>query len=338
MAAKDTAKEVVKESKSPVKPPHQIKWNNVVSTGSTLLDLSISGGRVEGGGIPGGIMVEIYGPSGQGKSALLAEICASAMSKGGEARFCDPEGRLDKEYADIYGMNIPDDQYFRPDTVREWFKVAFPEFKNENVINVSAADSLAAFSTEMEMEDQDKMGMKRAKDFSEGLRKHARIIAHDHRLLVCSNQVRDGDGQEVTPGGKGVGFYSSLRMRIGPAFSGSKLEREITLKSGRTVKKQVGIRSDVRVTKSTIDDPFRVATVSILFGYGIDDIRDQLQWYKDMTKETKYNAIEGTYQAINAAVASIEKHKLEADLRARTVKLWMEIEAQFKMDRPRKKR
>ena len=36
----------------------------VVSTGSTLLDLAISGGRIRGGGIPTGILMEIFGPSG----------------------------------------------------------------------------------------------------------------------------------------------------------------------------------------------------------------------------------------------------------------------------------
>jgi len=34
---------------------------NVLSTGSTLLDLAISGGCVRGGGIPAGIMVVAYG-------------------------------------------------------------------------------------------------------------------------------------------------------------------------------------------------------------------------------------------------------------------------------------
>ena len=36
----------------------------MISTGSTLLDLAISGGRVRGGKIPAGILVEIFGPAG----------------------------------------------------------------------------------------------------------------------------------------------------------------------------------------------------------------------------------------------------------------------------------
>jgi len=38
----------------------------VISTGSTLLDLAISGGRIRGGGLPLGILVEIFGPPGCG--------------------------------------------------------------------------------------------------------------------------------------------------------------------------------------------------------------------------------------------------------------------------------
>mgnify|MGYP006961769342 CR=1 FL=1 len=33
--------------------------SRIISTGSTLLDLAITGGRVRGGGVPGGILVEI---------------------------------------------------------------------------------------------------------------------------------------------------------------------------------------------------------------------------------------------------------------------------------------
>ena len=49
-------------------------FETVISTGSTLLDLAISGKRVHGGGLPSGILVEVFGPSGSGKTVLLSEI------------------------------------------------------------------------------------------------------------------------------------------------------------------------------------------------------------------------------------------------------------------------
>ena len=93
----------------------------VVSTGSTLLDLAISGGRIRGGGVPSGILLEIYGPSGTGKTAVLAEMCAATQVKGGHVKFLDPEARLDQEYMRIYGMELEKDEYYMPDTVNEVF-------------------------------------------------------------------------------------------------------------------------------------------------------------------------------------------------------------------------
>ena len=62
---------------------YDVRFDKVVSTQCTLLDLAISGDKVRGGGIPGGVLVETFGASGTGKSALLASICASAQRRGG---------------------------------------------------------------------------------------------------------------------------------------------------------------------------------------------------------------------------------------------------------------
>ncbi len=43
----------------------------------------------------------------------------------------------------------------------------------------------------MDNEDGDKYGMRRAKEFSEELRKTCRILKDKNYLMVCSNQIRD---------------------------------------------------------------------------------------------------------------------------------------------------
>jgi RecA/RadA recombinase len=75
--------EVVDASKMLKVEKKYIRFDKVVSTGSTLLDLAIAGKKVRGGGLPGGILVEIYGPSGSGKTSLLAEIAHQCNEKGG---------------------------------------------------------------------------------------------------------------------------------------------------------------------------------------------------------------------------------------------------------------
>lgn len=318
----------------------EVSVENVISTGSTLLDLAISGGRRKGGGIPPGILIEIYGPSGAGKTALISEICSSAQQKKGQIKFADPEGRLDKEYSEIYGVNITDQffDYTRPDTVKELFTSLFSwKPKEEKAINVFAGDSMAALSTEIEMEEQDKMGMKRAKDFSEGLRKTCRLIANNNWLVVFSNQVRQSQEKgEVTPGGMGLPFYASLRIRIGLTYQKSKIIKKTDVEiNGKKheAEKVIGINSLCKIQKNSVDEPFREAPICIVFNYGIDDIRANLQYVKDVTKGTKYDAITKEFQSMEGAIKWIEQNNFENRLKERVIDLWETIQAALKMER-----
>lgn len=329
------ARDAEEESKSAPTKSTPIRFDKVVSTGSTLLDLAISGGRVRGGGLPPGILVEVYGPSGSGKTSVLAEICASAQLRGGKVRFRDPESRLDQEYARIYGVNIAEDffDYGRPDTVKELFDDLWdwkPESEDGN-INVYAADSIAALSTDMEMDDWDKRGQKQAKDFSQALRKSARLIGRQDLLVVFTNQVRQGEMTEVTPGGKALEFYSSLRIRVGQK---AMIKKEAKLKSGKEVEKVIGIESSCYVKKSTVDDPYRTVPIQIIFNRGIDDVRANLQYIKDMMKGKVYECPDGkTYQSLDKAVVYVEENKQQRKLRKQVILLWEEAEALFEQKR-----
>jgi RecA/RadA recombinase len=317
----------------------------LVSTGSTLLDLTISGTRTERGGIPGGIIVEIFGPSGAGKTALLSEIAASTQSQGGHVKFLDPEARLDKEYSEIYGVNVKEHfEYSRPDTVSGMFADDIWGWKSPatNFFNTIAADSLAALSTDLEMDndDGDKMGMRRAKEFSEGLRKTCRLIAKNNWLIACSNQIRMGtDGKAQPAGGNAVGYYSSLRLQVKPGFPVSKIKKKVKVGAkSKEIEGIIGIYSEVYVFKSSVDIPYRSCPLSIVFGYGIDTIRDELQYYKDMTGDSAYNVFDKTVVGLEAACIYIEQNGLAERLKDRTVGLWNEVQAKFKMTRMRKQR
>jgi len=335
---KEAAAKIKKTTKKPLETEAEVSYNRIISTGSTLLDLAITGDKVKGGGIPAGIIIEISGPSSTGKTSILGEMSSSVIERGGSVRFLDPEARLDRDYTEIYGFSLKDDDYHRPDTVNQMFKHIWdwkPEKPEE--INMVAADSLAALSTEMEMEDEDKMGMKRAKDFSQGLRKSCRIIADRNIILACSNQEREGGNGLVTPGGRGIPYYASLRIRIKPNFKEPKIKR--TKKIGtKTVEKIVGIRSECEVKKSSIGSPFRTAPISIIFNYGIDTIRDELMWFRDLSGAKEYDAINKSFATIQKAIDYIEANSLEKELKKRTIKTWEEIQEKFRTDRKRKNR
>ena len=338
-------KNILKSKKNKAKK-QKINYRQIISTGSTLLDLAILGRRVRGGGVPGGIILEVYGPSASGKTAILSGLAGSAQHNKGQVHFDDPEGRLDKEHAKIYGMKIDRKNYSRSDTVNEVFgKLWEWEPKSKKKINVFAADSIAALSTEMEMEGEDKMGMKKGKDLSAQLRKTCRIIANNNLLLGCSNQERMGPKGTVTTSGKGVPYYASIRIRITPVFKKSKITRTKTLNTkkgsrGKKYKteKAIGIRSICEVKKNSLDEPFGKAQVSIIFNYGIDDIRDNLEYLKTTYGLDKYPCPDGKqYGTIDPAIRHIENNDLAEELREEVIDRWEEIDQLLTVKRPPKK-
>lgn len=313
----------------------------MISTGSTLLDLTISGGRVRGGGIPGGIMTEIFGPSGCGKTVLLSEIAGDIQRKKGDLMFRDPESRLNKQFAKIFDLNIDEMDYDTPNTVPELFQAVRNWKPQGKGINGIMADSLAALSTDLEMDkdEGDKMGMRRAKEFSEELRRTARILTQNNYLMVCSNQIRESNEthgpKHKSPGGQAIGFYSSLRLR---AYSPAKIWNKKTV-AGKEVKRVIGVTTEFEVFKSSVWKPFRTAPVTILFDYGIDDIRQNLQFIKDYTNNTIYS-IGNTKldKSMEESIDMIESSGWEKNLKEQVIDLWEEIESKLTTERKPKQR
>ncbi len=297
-----------------------------ISTGSTLLDLGISGKRHPLGGIPGGVIVEMFGREGTGKTALLMELLASVQAQGGEGEVLDPEARVDFEYSRTYGAKIPEEIYHRPDTVEEAFQyIRDKDYKPSTKPRIVGADSLAALSTALEMDKGDKMGMKRAKEFSAGFRTIARKIANANVSLICTNQVREGDYGVTTPGGMAIRFYASLRIQL--RMTG-KVEKEMKVFNSK-VKKVLGIETECEIVKSTIDDPFRKAPIIIRFGYGVDDLAANLQWIKDIEASKTYNVGGKTYLSRDQAINYVEGNDLEKDIRNKVIAMWNEVEDTF---------
>ena len=337
--------EQVKASVDNPYTPHKGNMEKMISTGSTLLDMAISGGRVHGGGIPGGILVEIFGPSSAGKTVLLCEIAGALQRQKGEVMFHDPEARLNKQFARMFDLNTDDMSYDTPNTIPEVFKAVrdWEVPAKKGMIHGVFADSLAALSTDMEMDkdEGDKMGMRRAKEFSEELRRTCRILAEKNYLMVCSNQVRQNIdagpyGQKYSsPGGTAIGFYSSLRLRFS---NPEKIKAKVTIQ-GKEATRVIGVKSNVEVFKSSIWKPYRTAPLTIIFDYGIDDIRENLQFIKDFTKNTRYTVGDTILaQSMEKAISVVEEENLVKQLREQVIDLWMEIEEKFEIERKPKQR
>jgi RecA/RadA recombinase len=315
----------------------------VISTGSTLLDLAISGGRFSRGGLPGGILVEIFGPPSSGKTVMLCEIAGNVQRQGGSVLFFDPEARLNKEFGQVMGLNTSKMEYEKPDTIPSVFRPIRkwePKSSNKKIVHGVFADSLAALSTEMEMEDEDKMGMRRAKEFSQELRKTCRILTDKNFLMVASNQVRQNMDagpyglKYKSPGGEAISFYSSLRLRC---MNPEKLRRKKKIR-GTEFTRTYGVEVTVEVFKSSVWAPYHTAPVVIIFDYGVDDIRANLQYVKTVTQSSTYVVGNDKLSlALDDAIEEVESG-LVKKLRDEVIELWHEVEEKFMVKRQIKER
>jgi recombination protein RecA len=342
---KSQVKENVKESSKLKREETGLHGNPdmLISTGSTLFDLALSGGRVRGGGLLAGTMVEIYGAESIGKSVLLSEIAGAIQRQGGEVLFNDTESRFDEQFANIFGYALDREYYFNPDTVTEVFDTIEKwKVKDPKVVNGIITDSLAALSTQLEMDGEDKMGMRRGKEFSAGFRKNARLLKKNNYLMVCSNQIRDTTNtfgaKTDTPGGWAVRFYSSVRVELSKTYKEHEIRKTKTI-HGREVTEVVGINIEAKVIKNSTWKPKRTAFITILYDYGIDDIRQNLQFIKDYTANTVYT-VKGKKlsNTLEKAILKVEDQNLETKLREEVIDLWEDIQEEFKIDRKKKER
>jgi len=90
-----------------------------ISTGSISLDLALGVG-----GVPGGRVIEIFGPESGGKTTLALQIVAEAQKTGGLAAFVDAEHALDVTYARNIGVNTDDLLISQPDTGEQALEIA----------------------------------------------------------------------------------------------------------------------------------------------------------------------------------------------------------------------
>lgn len=245
--------------------------NNWLNTGHPLLNDALSGSYH--GGFPVGRIVEMFGQSSSGKTAIATSVMTCAQQMGGVAGFFDHENSFDHHLAEQNGMSTEDRWIFKqPDTFEQSIDIAVKAaaaIRERKLIDPKAPivfvfDSLASMvprskfdkdTSEYNMNDNTAL----ARATSAAFPALAKFCQLNQFTAIFLNQVRTKPGvvygnPETTPGGSAPEFYSSVRVSLTRSQIKDNKTKEV---SGQTVK--------ANIIKNKVHRPFERAEWDFVF-------------------------------------------------------------------------
>ncbi len=334
VAAEDMIQSVVPDSKSVslfenVEMLEKLpKVTDFLSTGSTLIDLALSG--TVDGGIPVGRCVQLTGLQSTGKSLIATAVAGSSLRKKFDTYYCDIERTFDPSFAIMFGCDATMDGFHLeyPNTMEEfWDGVvagAIDVAKKTNKPATIILDSVASLTDNDEMDRKLSDGAKvasKAKILNQAFRKYLSDISQYNITIIFIDQLRDsiktfgyGD-KRVTTAGHAIPFFSSVRMMLSVKNTEKNAKKVVT-----------GQLIGIKPFKNKVAPPNREVQMRVVYDYGIDDISVNLATLDvmggDEYKEGQKIVFNGEAKQLRYMVKYVEENNLERELQLEVQKVW----------------
>lgn len=222
-----------------------------------------------GSGVPRGRLIEVYGEESSGKTTMALFIAGQLQKTGKQIAFIDVEQAFDANWARKLGVDTNKMAVAQPSTVETSMDI-IRTLVATDAIDLIIVDSLEAMIPSKDLEegalDKDTIGVK-----ARLLNKYLRVLTSEasktKTVLLFINQTRSNVGvlygpKDITPGGKAMKFYASIRMAV---------------KKGEVIKngtEQVGNTVHIVTKKNKVAPPFREVELDLYYNSGIDLIKD----------------------------------------------------------------
>lgn len=302
------------------------------STGLMSLDHAI------GGGYPKGRIIEIYGAESSGKTTLALAAVAQVQRDGGTVAYIDAENAIDPVYTKALGVDLDSLLLSQPDTGEQGLEIA-DALAASAAVDLIVVDSVAALVPQAEIEGEmgdSHVGLQ-ARLMSQALRKLAGTINKNHCTMIFINQLREKVGvmfgnPNVTPGGRALKFYSSIRMEV---FGSEQV------KEGSGDKMEVvGKMTKIKITKNKVAAPFKRIEVENVFGKGLSRVSDLLNLAVDNNVIQKAGAwYSYNEDRIGQGKTNVRKYledhpELQTEIEAKIKEIWAKEDAPEEEPKP----
>jgi len=250
---------------------------DVISTGSIGFDWITLGT----GGFVKGKLYELMGWEGTGKSTICGHAVAECQKKGGKVVYIDGEHAVDKNYFEAIGVNTADMLISQPSCGEEGFNIAIEMIKTGEVdLLIIDSDSSLIPKKVLDGDVGDSaIGLKARLNSSVYSKLKSAMSIHNTCVIVIS-QYREKIGvmfgnPTTTQGGHALKFASDARIEVSKTAA---KDGDVTY----------GNITKVKAAKNRMSPPFRLSSFEIVYGVGIDKVKEIMELLNEYELGRKY--------------------------------------------------